>query len=245
MDNAQLITLSRQLGLQRQMDVVANNLANINTTGFKSENIMFADYLMPTAEDGVFPQADQDLHFTDDWSTRHDMTLGAIEETGNPLDVAIDGGGLLSVQTPAGERYTRDGSLSIDASGTLVDTSGNPVLADSGPVHFDSADTDITISPDGTISSSQGTKGKLKLTQFSDAQALTREGDNYYSGTGGSADTTSRFAQGSLERSNVSGVSEMVNMIRVQRAYQTIASMMERQDQLRQTAVQQLGTTTA
>ena len=245
MDNAQLITLSRQLGLQRQMDVVANNLANINTTGFKSENIMFEDYLMPKAEDNAFPQADRDLHFTQDWSTRHDMSLGAIEQTGSPLDVAIDGDGLLSVQTPAGERYTRDGGLSIDSSGTLVDTSGNPVLSSSGPIAFDSADTDIAISRDGTISTSQGTKGKLKLTAFADPRMLTREGTNYYSGTGGSADTTSRITQGALERSNVSGVSEMVNMIRVQRAYQTIANIMEQQDQLRRTAVQQLGSTTA
>jgi flagellar basal-body rod protein FlgF len=245
MDNAQLITLSRQLGLQRQMDVVANNLANINTNGFKSENIMFEDYLMPKAEDGAFPQADKDLHFTEDWSTRHDMSIGSIEQTGGPLDVAIGGNGFLSVQTSAGERYSRDGAMTIDSTGTLVDVSGNPVLSTSGPVHFDSADTDISISPDGTISSSQGSKGKLKLTAFADPQALTHEGTNYYSGTGGSPDTTSRISQGSLERSNVSGVSEMVNMIRVQRAYQTIANMMEQQDQLRQTAVQQLGSTTA
>jgi flagellar basal-body rod protein FlgF len=245
MDNAQLITLSRQLGLQRQMDVVANNLANINTNGFKSENIMFEDYLMPKAEDDAFPQADRDLHFTEDWSTRHDMSIGSIEQTGAPLDIAIAGNGFLSVQTPAGERYSRDGAMTIDSTGMLVDVSGNPVLSTAGPIHFDSADTDIAISPDGTISTSQGSKGKLKLTQFADPQALTHEGTNYYSGAGGAADTTSRIAQGSLERSNVSGVSEMVNMIRVQRAYQTIANMMEQQDQLRQTAVQQLGSTTA
>ena len=243
MDNAQLITLSRQLGLQRQMDVVANNLANINTNGFKSEDIMFEEYLMPKAEDNAFPQADRDLHFTEDWSTRHNMSIGSIEQTGAPLDVAISGNGFLSVQTSAGERYSRDGAMSIDSTGTLVDTSGNPVLSTSGPVHFDSADTDIAISPDGTISTSQGAKGKLKLTEFADPQTLTREGTNYYSGSGGAPDTTSRVAQGSLERSNVSGVSEMVNMIRVQRAYQTIANIMEQQDQLRQTAVQQLGTT--
>lgn len=241
MDNAQLITLSRQLGLQRQMDVVANNLANINTAGFKSEDIMFEDYLMPTAEDNVFPQADRDLHFTDDWSTRHNMATGAIQQTGNPLDVAIEGTGFLSVQTSAGERYTRAGGLSIDASGTLVDVSGNPVLSESGPIHFDSADTDIAISSNGTISTSQGTKGKLKLSEFADPQVLTRVGTNYYSGPAGTPATESRIAQGALEGSNVSGVGEMVNMIRVQRAYQTIANIMERQDQLRQTAVQQLG----
>jgi flagellar basal-body rod protein FlgF len=245
MDNAQLISLSRQMGLQRQMDVVANNLANINTTGFKSEDMMFEDYLMPKAQDNVFQGADRDLHFTEDWSTRHDLEGGPIESTGNPLDVAIDGRGFLSIQTAAGERYTRNGSLQIDNSGTLVDLNDNPVLSQSGPLHFDSNDTDITITADGTVSSSQGTKGKLKLTEFDDPQVLMREGDNYFSGPAGNAATNSRIEQNALEGSNVSGVNEMVSMIRVQRAYQTLASMMERQDQLRQTAIQTLADTTA
>jgi flagellar basal-body rod protein FlgF len=243
MDNAQLIDLSRQMGLQRQMDVVANNLANINTTGFKGESLLFEDFLMPKAQDNVFQGSDSTLHFTDDWSTRHDMDNGSIEETGSPLDVAIEGPGFLSVDTPNGERYTRNGSLQIDASGTLVDLNGNPVLSSSGPIKFDSSDTDVTISAQGTISTSNGSKGKLKLSEFADPQVLTREGQNYFSGPAGDTATQSTIAQGAIERSNVNGVTEMVSMIRVQRAYETIANMMERQDQLRQSAIQQLGTT--
>lgn len=241
MDNAQLIQLSRQMGLQRQMDVVANNLANINTTGFKSEDILFEDYLMPKAQDNAFQGADANLHFTDDWSTLHNMENGAVEETGNNLDVAVEGPGFLSVQTPQGERYTRNGALTIDSTGTLVDLNGNPVLSDSGPIHFDSSDTDISISANGAISTNNGTKGTLKLSEFVNPQALTREGDNYYSGPAGAPATGSRIAQGALERSNVNGVTAMVDMIRVQRAYETIANMMERQDQLKQGAIQQLG----
>lgn len=243
MDNAQLISLSRQMALQRQMDVVANNLANINTTGFKSENMLFEDYLMPKAADNVFTGSDTTLHFTDDWATRHDMEVGPIESTGNPLDVAISGPAFLSVQTPSGERYTRNGALQIDAGGTLVDLNGNPVLSTSGPVQFDSSDADISISAEGTISTSNGTKGTLKLSEFGDPQILAHEGDNYFSGPSGNPATQSRVVQGALERSNVSGVAEMVSMIRVQRAYQTLASIMERQDQLKQTAIQQLGAT--
>src|SRR3954471_17953764 len=85
MENAQLISLSRQIALQRQMDVVANNMANINTTGFKSENMLFQDYLMPKAQDNEFAGSDRDLHYTEDWSTIHDMSTGSIEQTGNPL----------------------------------------------------------------------------------------------------------------------------------------------------------------
>ena len=243
MDNAQLISLSRQMGLQRQMDVVANNLANINTSGFKGESLLFEDFLMPKAQDNVFQGSDTTLHFTDDWSTQHDMDNGSVEETGSPLDVAIEGPAFLSVDTPNGERYTRNGSFTIDASGTLVDTNGNAVLSDSGPIKFDSSDTDITISPQGAISTSNGSKGRLKLSEFANPQALVRQGQNYFSGPAGNPATTSTIAQGAVERSNVNGVTEMVNMIRVQRAYETIANMMERQDQLKQSAIQQLGTT--
>jgi flagellar basal-body rod protein FlgF len=241
MENAQLISLSRQIALQRQMDVVANNMANITTTGFKASDLMFEDFLMPVAKDNDFNGADRDLHFTQDWSTVHDMTAGAIEQTGNPLDVALMGDGFLSVQTPDGPRFTRSGSLAIDASGVLVDLNGNPVLGESGPVKFDDSDIDITIADDGTISTNNGGKGKLQLTEFTDPQILAREGDNYFSGPAGNAATGTRILQGSIERSNVSGVTELTTMIRVQRAYQSLASLMQRQDELRTSAVQRLG----
>lgn len=245
MENTQLISLSRQMALQRQMDVVANNLANINTTGFKSEDLLFEDYLMPKAQDSEFQGSDRDLHFTEDWSSRHDMQNGAIQPTGNPLDLALDGPGFMSVQTPSGEMYTRNGALQLDASGNLVDLSGNDVLGEGGPIHFDSTESNITIAPDGSISSSKGVKGKLKLTEFADPQVLARVGDNLYSGPAGNPATSTKVDQASLERSNVSGINEMVSMIRVERAYQTIANMMERQDSLRQTAMDRLADTTA
>ena len=223
------------------MDVVANNMANINTTGFKSENMLFQDYLMPVAEDHDFAGADEDLHYTEDWSTIHDMSTGSIEQTGNPLDIALSGEGFLSIQTPAGTRYSKNGSLQIDSNGTLVDLAGNPVLGTSGPITFDSADTDIAINKDGTISTSQGTKGKLAVVEFTDPQVLAREGNNYYSGPAGNPATQTQVVQGSIERSNVSGVSAMADMIRVERAYQTLANIMQRQDDLRTTAVQKLG----
>ncbi len=245
MENTQLISLSRQMALQRQMDVVANNLANMNTTGFKSEDLLFEDYLMPKAQDNEFQGADRDLHFTEDWSSLHNMQNGSIQPTGNTLDIALDGTGFLSVQMPAGEEYTRNGALQLDNTGTLVDLNGSPVLGDSGPIHFDSTESNITFSPDGTISSSKGVKGKLKVTEFDNPQLLARVGDNDYSGSGGNPATSTKIDQFSLERSNVSGINEMTSMIRIQRAYQTIANMMERQDQLRQTAMDRLADTSA
>jgi flagellar basal-body rod protein FlgF len=241
MENAQLVSLSRQIALQHQMDVVANNIANINTTGFKASDLMFEDYLMPVARDNDFAGTDRLVHFTQDWSTVHDMSAGSIEQTGNPLDVALMGDGFLTVETPSGPRYTRSGALSIDASGVLVDLNGNPVLGTSGPVKFDDSDTDITIGRDGTIASNNGSKGKLAIAQFNDPQILAREGDNYFSGPASNAPVTTRVMQGAIERSNVSGVTELTSMIRVQRAYQSLASLMQKQDELRSTAIQRLG----
>ena len=241
MENAQLVTLSRQIALQHQMDVVANNMANITTTGFKASDLMFEDYLMPVARDNDFAGRDRLVHFTQDWSTVHDMSAGSIEQTGNPLDIALMGDGFLTVSTSAGERYTRAGALTIDATGILVDLNGNPVLGTSGPIKFDDSDVDITVGSDGTVATNNGSKGKLAIAQFSDPQILAREGDNYFSGPAGNAPVTTRVMQGAIERSNVSGVNELTTMIRVQRAYQSLASLMQRQDELRSTAIQRLG----
>lgn len=241
MENAQLISLSRQVALQRQMDVVANNLANINTTGFKAEKMLFQQYLMPVASDRDFAYPDQPLHYVEDWATVHDMNNGAITQTGNPLDIALNGEGFLTVQTPAGERYTRAGSLQINNTGTLVDLDGNPVLADGAPVQFDSSDTDITISGDGSISTNNGGKGRLQIVEFASPEELTREGNNLYAGGTPAPAVATRVMQGAIERSNVSGVAEMTQMIRVQRAYESLANTMQKQDELRRNAIQKLG----
>lgn len=241
MENAQLIGLSRQIALQRQMDVVANNIANINTTGFKSEQLLFEEYLMPVARDRDFAALDQQLSYTDDWTTIHDMAGGALVETGNPLDVALQGEGFLAVETAAGERYTKSGSLAIDATGILVDFDGNPVLGNGGPIQFAAGETDIMIGEDGSVSSSAGQKGRLRVVEFADAQSTTREGSNLWAGANPVEATATSVLQGRLEKSNVSGVSEMSEMIRVQRAYESVASLISKQDEQRRQAIQKLG----
>ena len=169
------------------------------------------------------------------------MSAGAIEQTGSELDVALMGDGFLTVQTADGPRYTRSGALAIDATGVLVDLNGNPVLGSSGPIKFDDSDVDIVIGQDGTVSTNNGTKGKLAIAEFVDPQILTREGDNYFGGHAPDAPVATRVMQGSIERSNVSGVTELTTMIRVQRAYQSLANLMQKQDELRSTAIQRLG----
>jgi len=241
MENAQLISLSRQIALQRQMDVVANNLANINTTGFKGESLLFQDYIMPVAADDDFMPADRDLHYTMDWATVHDMANGSIEQTGNPLDVALSGNGFLVVETPQGERYTRAGSLQIASDGTLVDLNGNPVMSEGGPIQFEPSETDIIIAADGSISTPEGAKGSLRLVEFDNPNQLLKAGDNLYTGTGAINATQTAIVQGSIERSNVSGVTQLTQMIRIQRAYQSLANLMQKQDDIRSNAIRRLG----
>ena len=127
MQNALLIGLSRQTILERQLDVVSNNIANVNTTGFKADSSLFEEYLMSGAHEDNFVGSDRRVSYVQDRGTFRDFSQGAPEQTKNPLDIAIDGGGFLVVQTPAGERYTRDGGLAINNQGQLVTASGQPV----------------------------------------------------------------------------------------------------------------------
>jgi flagellar basal-body rod protein FlgF len=145
------------------------------------------------------------------------------------------------VQTTAGERWTRAGSFQLNNQGTLVDLSGNPVLGTGGPITFGPEEVGITIAADGAISSSAGAKGQLRIVEFENAQSLKREGSNLFSGGEPQVAANTRAMQGHVERSNVSGVSEMAEMIRVQRAYESAASLAQKQDDLRRTAIQRLG----
>lgn len=243
MENAQLIGLSRQIALQRQMDVVANNMANLNTAGYKNMDILFEEYVMPVARHKDFEMMDQPLSYTQDWATIHDFAAGTITQTGNPLDVAIQGDGFFAIDTPAGQRYTRNGAFQLNDRGQLVTSEGYKVLADGGFVTFGPEETSISITEDGRVSSSAGSKGILRVAEFDNPQSLRREGDTMFSGENPKFDNGSRLIQMAVERSNVSGVSEMTEMIRVTKAYETIANLQQRQDELRRTAIQKLGDT--
>jgi len=186
MENALLVGLSRQMTLERQLDVVANNVANVNTAGYKADRSLFEEYLTSGAHDDNFVGRDRRVSYVQDRATFRDFTPGSFEQTKNPLDVAISGDGLLVVQAPGGERYTRDGNLQMNNLGQLVTASGNPVLGTSGPIVFQPTDHDINISPDGTVTVLEGSsrtdsiRGKLRLVSFADAQSLLKQGGNLF-----------------------------------------------------------------
>jgi flagellar basal-body rod protein FlgF len=251
MENALLIGLSRQMTLERQMDVVANNVANVNTNGFKADKSLFQEFLKSGAHEDNFVGRDRAVSYVQDSGTFKDFTPGATEQTKNPLDVAVDGGGFLVVQTPAGERYTRDGGLQINNQGQLVTAAGNPVLGNSGPIVFQPTDHDVSIAADGNITVQEGinridsVRGKLRVVSFAQAQSLLKEGNNLYAagaGAGAAAqpDTASRVKQGFIEKSNVNSVSEMSHMIEVTRTYTQIANLLQQQSDLHKSAIEKL-----
>ena len=249
MENTLLIGLSRQTALERQLDVVANNIANVNTTGYKTDRTLFEEFLNSGAHEDNFVGTDRRLSYVQDRGTFRDFSQGPVEQTKNPLDIAIDGSALLVVQTPAGERYTRDGGLQLNNQGQLVTAAGDPVLGTGGPIVFQPTDHDINVTPDGTISVVEGNgrtdsiRGKLRLVNFPDAQKLLKEGFNLYAaGEGGAPqpDTKSVVHQGFLEKSNVNSVAEMSRMMEVTRAYTAISTLLQQQSDLHKTAIQQL-----
>ncbi len=146
------------------------------------------------------------------------------------------------VQTPAGERYTRNGAFEVNAQGQLVTSDGHPVLGDNGPIAFTPQESGIEIAPDGTVTSNQGQRGKLRLVRFENPQMLRNEGSNLFSSPnqGQSAGNTSRVEARALERSNVKPVLEMSRLIEVNRSYSSVAGMVARMDELRRTAISRL-----
>jgi flagellar basal-body rod protein FlgF len=248
MENALLIGLSRQTALERQLDVVANNIANVNTSGYKADKSLFEEYLRTGAHEDNFVGSDRRVSYVQDRGTFRNFAQGPIEQTKNPLDVSIDGTGFLVVQTPAGERYTRDGGLQINNQGQLVTVAGNQVLGTGGPIVFQPTDHDISITPDGTITVVEGTnrtdsiRGKLRLVNFPDAQRLLKEGLNLFTAGEGAAqaDAKSVVRQGYIEKSNVNAVAEMSRLMDVTRAYTQISTLLQQQNDLHKTAIQQL-----
>jgi flagellar basal-body rod protein FlgF len=243
MENALLIGLSRQMSLRRELEVVANNVANLNTTGFKADTAIFEEYLMPGASADQFGRQDRRVSFVQDRSTWHDMSQGPVKQTGNPLDVAIDGNAFLVVQTPRGERYTRNGSFQINAAGELVTTEGYRVMGDAGPIQFQSNDRDVTIGRDGSVAVPAGARGKLRLVAFQQAQRLQKDGSSTFAAPNGVQSQPAEFAhviQGSTEQSNVRSVIEMARMIEVTRSYTQIASLLQQHGDMRRSSIERL-----
>ena len=250
MENALLIGLSRQVALGHELDMIANNIANVDTTGFKADKTIFSDFLAPRASDQNFNGRDRQVNFVEDRATYIDMAPGSVQQTGNPLDVTIDGNAYFVVQTQRGQRYTRNGAFQVNGAGQLVTTTGDRVLGTGGPITFQNTDHDINISQSGIITVREGNstvdapRGTLQLASFANPQVLQKDGASTFMAPPGVNSTTpspnTRVVQGAIEKSNVNGIAEMARMIEITRSYTDIANILTQEGDLRKNALAQL-----
>ena len=209
------------LARTQELDLAANNLANANTTGFRGEHVSFQSQLM-TASTNVSTRAVSSYGVLG--SPRTDFSQGSLQQTGNSLDLALEGSGFFAVQAPNGIQYTRNGSFHLTRDGALVSAQGYPVLGSKGPITLPSGNAEI--SPAGVISVNGDVAGQLQLTNFDSGVPLTALGDAYFSAPSAAATPATQLSvrQGSLESSNINPVEAAVGLIEIQRN----AEMMQR-----------------
>ena len=230
MDNTKYIALSRQMALWKQMDFVSNNMANMNTAGYKQDGAVFSSYLVRTTNGREL--AKDPVYFTQDYATFKDFTEGMIAETGNTFDVAIKGEGFFAVQTDAGERYTRKGQFTLNADGQLVTNEGYTVLSENNePFFIAPGEQEVTIAENGEVSTENGNLGRLKLVTFADNQKLLKVAGTMFENASGNdmliGAADARILQGAVEKSNVNAIAEMTKMVNLQRSYEMVQQMID------------------
>ena len=242
MDNVSLLSLSYQLAAFRSIDVIANNIANASTPGYKRESVKFEE-LLQNMKPAEGQKGAQTLSFVKDAGVTRDLSAGRIEQTGAPLDLAINGSGYFAIQTSQGERYTRNGHFTLSAEGIVSTETGDALMGDGGPITITPDDGDITFGTDGTISGKQGQIGKVRLVDFANPRDLIKQGDSLYSTSQPANPATGAvLAQGMLEGSNVQPVLEISRMIEVMRAYEATSSLEKGSSDMKRQAIQKLGT---
>lgn len=241
MDNSIYVGLSRQMTLRRELDIIANNIANADTTGFKVE-----DSLTRT-EPKAAPRTRQSdaIKFVLDDGVARDFSQGGMSQTTSPFDLGIEGQGFFTIDTPAGPRYTRDGRFTLDPSGKLITEAGEAVAGDGGGEIIVSPEKgEVSISPDGVISQAGERIGKIGVVTFGSLGALEKVGDNQFRNTSNlqpQPGTASVVRQGMLESSNVKPVVEITRMIEVTRSYERITQMLDATAELSRKSVERLG----
>lgn len=236
MDNAGYLAITRQSGLLMEMQAVANNVANMSTNGFRREGVVFAEFVK------ALPAEGGSISMAEARARRTDFTQGALQKTDGPLDVAIEGDGFFMVQTPGGQRLTRNGGFMQDAAGALVTADGYPVLDPGGaPVFIPQGSGRPVISEDGVVSADGRPIGALAVVTVDDPRNMTRESSTLFSTEEPTRPAEGRVFQGYVESGNVSPVEELSRLVEVQRAYELGQKMLDREDERIRSAIRQLG----
>jgi len=233
MDTASYTTISRQSGLWREMSIVANNIANSATTGYRQEGLIFSEYIKDSPDGRSLSMGHGNVRNTS-------FVQGALTQTGGTLDFAIEGDGFFLIETPLGERLTRAGSFSANADGDLVTPDGLRVLDAGGAPLFIPPDAgNIAVSADGTLSANGRLLGQVGLVTPVDPRGMTREdGVMFVDDAGFEPSENARILQGFVENSNVDAISALARMIEVQRAYELGQSFLESENKRVKDALQ-------
>jgi flagellar basal-body rod protein FlgF len=238
MENSIFLGLGRQMVLRRELEIVANNVANADTTAYKREMPVFKEFMSK-------PKANEAISYVYDYGKTRNMSEGRIKPTGNDFDLAIQGPGYFAVQTAAGERYTRNGVFSLDAAGRLVNANGQAVSdSQSRPIVVPPGTTKLDVASDGTINSGTQVIGQLKIVGFTNEQALKPGANSLYvaNEVAGPA-PNAKVIQGAIEESNVTPVAEISRMIEISRSYEQTQNMMDNEHNRIRDVVRRLGKT--
>lgn len=242
MENTIYIGLSRAKTLQTAMDMTANNIANMDTPGYRGQNPVFLEYI---ADPKGRTETNDPISMVIDYGQFQNTRPGPLQRTGNPTDVALSGPGYFGVQTPDGILYTRAGNFAVNVNGELVTPDGLPVAGQGGgPITVPRDSGPLRIADDGTISTDEGQIGQIGVTEFDNIQDLEAVGENLYRAVkGGRPATETRVLQGMVEGSNVQPVIEMTRMVEILREYQSVQRMLQGEHERMRSAIQRLSRT--
>ncbi|MCR9212462.1 MAG: flagellar basal-body rod protein FlgF [Proteobacteria bacterium] len=236
MENAVFIGLSQQMALKRQLDITANNLANVNTTAFKSEHPLFEEFLVDNFND-------RSMSYVQDYGSYRDLREGEFSHTGRPLDAAINGEGYFTIETDQGIRYTRNGSFRLDPEGNIVTINNNFLLDETGrKITVDQQFQEVAFAPDGTVTTAPGQTQKIELVRFNNPQILKQVGDGLYDSEGfePAPAVEAKIMQRTLEKSNVQPILEMTAMIDIMRAYQSAQKLLDAEHDLQMKSIEEM-----
>ena len=236
MENAVFIGLSQQMALKRRLDMTANNLANVNTTAFKSEHPLFEEFLVERLNQ-------HGISYVQDYGSYRDLREGEFTHTGRPLDLAISGEAYFSIETPEGIRYTRNGSFRLDPDGYIVTINNQPLLDENNrKIAVDVQFQEVSIAPDGTVTTAPGQTAKIGLANFENPQVLKQVGNGLYDAEDYQPQppTDVKIMQRTLEKSNVKPILEMTSMIDIMRAYQSAQQLLDSEHDLQMKAIEEM-----
>lgn len=226
MDNASYVALTRQMGLQREMTVLANNIANASTTGYRQENLTFSEHVQTTRTGASLSMSLGNVQISN-------LSQGALTQTGGTLDLALEGPGFFLVETGDGPHLTRAGNFATNANGELVTLDGLRVLdASQAPIFIPPDARGIHVASDGTLSADGRPLGEIGVFAPPVDASLKRQGGTLFSTEIELQPATeSRVVQGFLEQSNVDTISQFARMIEVQRAYEAGQNFLESENE--------------